>query len=112
VEDRRLECSFAREEPTVRVILDEAAVCVRDYKRTPDEGMNWTTHYFDRRSNRDSVSRAFASKEDALRHACDLMRQNCVVRFVKGPNDETIDAVEITAWCKRRPTRKEPAPSK
>jgi hypothetical protein len=74
--------------------------------------MNWTTHYFDRRSNRDSVSRAFASKEDALRHACDLMRQNCVVRFVKGPNDETIDAVEITAWCKRRPTRKEPAPSK
>src|SRR4029077_6729718 len=74
--------------------------------------MNWTTHYFDRRLNRDSVSRAFASKEDALRQACDLMRQNCVVRFVKGPNDEKIDAVAITAWCKGRPTRKDPPPPK
>ena len=58
--------------------------------------MTWTTHYFDRRLNRDSVSRAFASKEDALRQARDLMRQNCVVRFIKGPNDEKIDAVAIT----------------
>src|SRR5262245_48235578 len=45
--------------------------------------MTWTTHYFDRRLNRDSVSRAFASKEDALRQARDLMRQNCVVRFIE-----------------------------
>ena len=70
--------------------------------------MNWTAHYFDRRLNSDSVSRAFASKEDALRQACDLMRRNCIVHFVKGPNDEKIDAVAITAWCKRRPTRKDP----
>jgi hypothetical protein len=75
-------------------------------------GMNWTAHYFDRRLNSDSVSRAFASKEDALRQACDLMRRNCVVHFVKGPNDEKIDAVAITAWCKRRPTRKQPPPPK
>jgi len=77
-----------------------------------EHGMNWTAHYFDRRLNSDSVSRAFASKEDALRQACDLMQRNCVVRFVKGPNDEKIDAVAITAWCKRRPTRKQPPPPK
>jgi hypothetical protein len=74
--------------------------------------MNWTAHYFDRRLNSDTVSRAFASKEEALRQACDLMQRNCVVRFVKGPNDEKIDAVEITPWCKRRPTRKQPPPPK
>ena len=74
--------------------------------------MTWTTHYFDRRLNKDSVSRAFASKEDALRQARDLMRQNCVVRFIKGPNDEKIDAFAITAWCKGRSTRKDPPPPK
>jgi hypothetical protein len=60
--------------------------------------MNWTVHYFDRRLNRDFASRAFASKEEALRQARDLTRQNCVVRFIKGPNDEKIDAVAIAAW--------------
>jgi len=50
--------------------------------------MSWTAHYFDRRLNSDGVSRAFASKEDALVAACDLMRRNCVVNFVQGPNDE------------------------
>jgi hypothetical protein len=70
--------------------------------------MDWTAHYFDRRLNRDGISRAFASKEDALREACHLMRQNCRVHLVKGPNDETIDAVAITAWCKRHTMRKEP----
>ena len=70
--------------------------------------MTWTTHYFDRRLNKDSVSRAFASKEDALRQACDLTRQNCIVRFVKGPNDEKIELSRSL----RRPTRKEPPPSK
>ncbi len=77
-----------------------------------EQGMNWIVHYFDRRLNSDSVSRAFASKEDALRQARDLTRQNCVVRFIKGPNDEKIDAVAITAWCKGRPTRKDPPPPK
>jgi hypothetical protein len=72
--------------------------------------MSWTAHYFDRRLNREGVSRACASKEDALRLACDLVRQNCIVRYVEGPNDEKIDAVEITPWCKRHPTRERPAP--
>jgi hypothetical protein len=35
------------------------------------------------------------------------MRRNCVVNFVQGPNDEKIDATTITAWCKRRPKRKD-----
>jgi hypothetical protein len=72
-----------------------------------EHGMSWTAHYFDRRLNSDGVSRAFASKEDALVAACDLMRRNCVVNFVQGPNDEKIDATTITAWCKRRPKRKD-----
>jgi len=32
----------------------------------------------------------------ALRRACYPMRQNCVVRFIDGPNDEESDAVAIT----------------
>ncbi len=39
--------------------------------------MIWRVHYFDPQSNREGVSRAFASKEDALRQACYLMRKNC-----------------------------------
>ena len=72
--------------------------------------MTWTAHYFDRQLNSDAVSRACASKEDALRRACDMIRRNCIVHFVKGPNDERIDAVAITAWCKRHPTRERPLP--
>ena len=34
--------------------------------------MTWTAYYFDRRLNREGVSRAFASKEGALRQARDL----------------------------------------
>src|SRR4029450_3658887 len=77
-----------------------------------EQGMNWIVHYFDRRLNSDSVSRAFAWKEEALRQARDLTRQNCGGRLIKGPNDEKIEAVAITAWCKGRPTRKDPPPPK
>jgi hypothetical protein len=50
--------------------------------------MTWTAHYFDPRSNREGVSRAFSPHEDAMRQACFLMRQTCVVHFVEGPNGE------------------------
>jgi hypothetical protein len=70
--------------------------------------MTWTAHYFDPRSNREGVSRAFSSQEDAMRQACFLMRQSCLVHFVKGPNGEKIDAVAITAWCKKHPVRRAP----
>jgi hypothetical protein len=36
----------------------------------------------------------------------ELMRQTCVVRFVEGPNSEKIDAVAITAWCKKHLVRR------
>jgi hypothetical protein len=70
--------------------------------------MIWTVHYLERRSNSNATSRAFASKEEALRHACDLSYQKCVVYYVKGPNEERIDAVAITAWCKRHTTPTKP----
>jgi hypothetical protein len=70
--------------------------------------MIWTVHYLERRSNSNATSRAFASKEEALRHACDLSHQKCVVYYVKGPNEERIDAVAITAWCKRHTTLTKP----
>ena len=73
-----------------------------------EPGMDWIAHYFDRRLNRGSISRAFASKEDALREACDLTRRSCVVHFVQGPNDENIDAVAVAAWCKHHPWRRDP----
>jgi hypothetical protein len=37
------------------------------------------------------------------------MRQTCVVHFVEGPNGEKIDAVAITAWCKKHPVRRAPS---
>ena len=70
--------------------------------------MSWTAHYFDPRLNRVAVSRVFASKEDALRQACDLMLRKCVVRFVTGPNEERFDAVAITKWCKGHRTALKP----
>ena len=62
--------------------------------------MDWVVHYFDRRLNRECVSRSYATREDALRNACDLKRQNCEVSYIQGPNDERIAAPAIYAWCK------------
>src|ERR1700730_17713254 len=47
--------------------------------------MDWRTHYFDPRLNRDAISRGYATKEGALRNACDLTAQKCIVRYVQGP---------------------------
>jgi hypothetical protein len=74
--------------------------------------MTWTAHYFDRRLNRNAVTRAFGSKDDALREARDLMHRKCVVYFIQGPDNENINAVEIAAWCKAHKTRERPAPPK
>jgi len=46
--------------------------------------MSWTAHYFDRRLNSEGVSRACASKEDALRLACDLICR----RYTRNPDRE------------------------
>jgi hypothetical protein len=46
--------------------------------------MTWTAYYFDPRLNRDTASRAFGSKDDALRAACDLMRRGCPSAFHPG----------------------------
>ena len=61
-------------------------------------GMNWTAHYLDRRLNRDVVTRSCATKEDALRLACDLMRRDCRVHFIMGPENQKVLAVEIIRW--------------
>jgi hypothetical protein len=75
--------------------------------------MSWTAHYFDWLLNRDIVSRSCATKEDALRMACDLMRKDCRVYFILGPENERVLAVEISRWCKARlshdPRYSEPA---
>jgi hypothetical protein len=66
--------------------------------------MSWTAHYFDRRLNRDAVTRSCATKEDAFRLTCDLMRRECQVHFIKDPENEKVHAVEITKWCKAHPS--------
>ena len=63
-------------------------------------GMSWTAHYFDRRLNRDAVTRSCATKEDAFRLACGLMRRECR----EGPANEKVRAVEILKWCKAHPS--------
>jgi hypothetical protein len=74
--------------------------------------MTWTAHYFDRRLNKDTVTRAFGSKDDALLAACDLIHRTCMVHFIQGPDNEKINAVEIAAWCRAHKTRERPAPPK
>ena len=103
--DRLLVCWTRRTVPSVPV----GGV---SYLVDTEPGMNWIAHYLDRRLSRDSISRAFASKEDALREACDLTRGSCVVHFIQGPNDEKIDAVAIAAWCKHHPWRRDPCRSR
>jgi hypothetical protein len=49
-------------------------------------------------------------REGALRRACYLMRQNCVVRFIDGPNDEESDPVALTHCARRKPVRRDPVP--
>src|SRR5260221_5582734 len=49
-----------------------------------ERGMAWAVHYFDRRLNSGGVSRACASKEDALRLACDLICR----RYTRNPDRE------------------------
>lgn len=66
--------------------------------------MGWTTHYFDPRLNRNAVTRSCTTKEDALRSACDLMRRECRVHLIDGPEDEKVHAVEIARWCKAHPS--------
>jgi hypothetical protein len=70
--------------------------------------MTWTTHYFDRRLNADIISRAHTTKEGALRNACDLTLQKCIVKYVQGPDHHRIGAVEIQAWCKAHKTPDRP----
>ena len=66
--------------------------------------MSWTAHYFDRRLNRNAITRSCATKEDAIRLACDLMLRQCRVDFVMGPEHERVQAAEITKWCKAHPS--------
>jgi hypothetical protein len=66
--------------------------------------MSWTSHYFDPKLNANVVTRPCTTKEDAVRLACDLLRQQCRVDFIKGTDVMMIHAVEIAKWCKAHPT--------
>jgi hypothetical protein len=66
--------------------------------------MTWIAHYFDPHLNRESVTRSCSSREGALRLACDLIRQKCLVHFVQGPEAEKISPVAIADWCRIHPT--------
>jgi hypothetical protein len=43
-----------------------------------------------------------------LRNACDLMRRQCDVRYIEGPERERVNAPEIYAWCKAHRTAERP----
>ena len=67
---------------------------------------------FDPRLNRDAVTRAFGSKDDALRAACDLVARKCIVHSVQGTDNDKLDAVAIMKWCKgHRTALKPPVPN-
>jgi hypothetical protein len=68
----------------------------------------WTVLYFDKRLNSEEVSRTFASKEDALRHACDLELKNCITIHIRGPNEQRILPPAISVWCRQHRSPKHP----
>ena len=70
--------------------------------------MDWVVHYFDRKLNRESISREHPSRDRALRNACDLLPQQCEVRYIEGPQQERVDAPTIYAWCKANRTAERP----
>jgi hypothetical protein len=70
--------------------------------------MDWVVHYFDRKLNRESISREHPSRDRALRNACDLLRQQCEVRYIEGPQQARVDAPTIYAWCKANRTAERP----
>jgi hypothetical protein len=73
-----------------------------DHIKPRQEGgdVTWTAHYFDPRLNASAITRPCSTKEEALRLACDLMRRQCRVEFIAGPESVKIHAVEI-AKCAR-----------
>ena len=60
--------------------------------------MAWFVHYWDEINNRNICSSEISAREDAMRKACSLMREGCVVSHVAGPNGER-SIVDIRAWC-------------
>jgi hypothetical protein len=88
---------------TVRLVAWGSPPCCNQ-----EHAMSWTTHYFDRRLNADAISRAHATEEGALRNACDLMLQKCIVKYVQGADNHRIGPVEIQAWCKAHKTAVRP----
>jgi hypothetical protein len=61
----------------------------------------WTVHFFNRRLNREAVSRPFSLKDDALRHACDLMQKShSIIHYVQGSDGERLTAAAVVAWRK------------
>ena len=72
----------------------------------------WTVHFFNRRVNRDAISRPFGLKDHALRYASDLMQKsNSIIHFVQGSDGERITAAAVVAWRKGG-RRKKPTVSK
>jgi hypothetical protein len=61
--------------------------------------MAWFIHYWDEINNRNTRSSEISAREDAMRKACSLMREEYVVSHVAGPNGERVDIVDIRVWC-------------
>ena len=61
--------------------------------------MRWIAHYYDPKLNANALTRPCATKEGALRLACDLMRRQRRVEFIEGPESLRIHAVEIAEWA-------------
>jgi hypothetical protein len=74
--------------------------------------MEWTVHYFDKRSGREEVSRTFASEDEALQHACDLERDGAVTHYVRGPHGQHIRPPAIAAWGRKHKTPLQPPKAK
>jgi len=62
--------------------------------------MAWEVHYFDTRKKKNAVAADLSTKEMALRYACTLEAEKCLVRLIDGPG-ERIKAYDVVEWCNK-----------
>ena len=63
--------------------------------------MAWEVHYFDTKKKKRDFLPNFSSREEALRYACTLEADNCLVQFIAGPAGERVMPFELVDWCKK-----------
>jgi hypothetical protein len=73
--------------------------------------MGWYVRYIDDELKHESLSRELATEEEALEEAWQLAQGDNEVLGIDGPDEESVQLVEIEAWFENRSATGESGPS-